>query len=94
MTRERMTADEAETVRQLAQLTGRTIRDVYRAATRTPRQAVLFAAAVRLATGEWDWLDGETGEWRTDPAKQRAKLLRYADMLTEDELCAAPSPSN
>ena len=84
MTRERMTADEAETVRQLAQLTGRTIRDVYRAA-RTPRHAVLFAAAVQLATGEWDWLDGETGEWRTDRAKQHAKLLRYADILTEDE---------
>ncbi len=94
MTRERMTADEAETVRQLAQLTGRSIFDVYRAATRTPRHAVLFAAAVELATGEWDWLDGETGEWRADPAKQQAKLLRYADLLTEDEPCAAPSPSN
>ena len=94
MPRERMTADEAETVRQLAKLTGRSIREVYRAATRTPRHAVLFATAVQLATGEWDWLDGETGEWRTDPAKQQAKLLRYADMLTEDEPCSGPSPSN
>ena len=84
MARERMTADEAETVRQLARLTGRSIRDVYRAAM-TPRHAVLFATAVQLATGEWDWLDGETGEWRTDPAKQHAKLLRYADMLTAGE---------
>jgi len=93
MTRERMTTDEAETVRQLARLTGRSIREVYRAAAR-PRHAVLFAAAVQLATGEWDWLDGETGEWRTDPAKQHAKLLRYANLLTGDEPCAAPSPSN
>jgi hypothetical protein len=90
MTRERMTADEAETVRQLTRLTGRSIRQVCRAASRTPRHEAIFAAAVRLATGEWDWLDGETGVWRTDPAKQHAKLLRYADMLTEDEPCAAP----
>jgi len=94
MMRERMTADEAETLRQLAQLTGHSIREMYRAATRTPRHAVLFAAAVELATGEWDWLDGETGEWRTDSSKQQVKLLRYADLLTEDEQCAAPSPSN
>ncbi|MCJ2125249.1 hypothetical protein [Methylobacterium sp. J-077] len=94
MTRERMTADEAETVRQLARLTGRSIINVYRAATRTPRHAILFAAAVELATGEWDWLDGETGQWRTDSAKQQAKLLRYADLLTDYDPCAAPSPSN
>ena len=94
MTRERMTADEAETVRQLARLTGHSIFDAYRAAIRTPRHAVLFAAAVELATGEWDWLDGETGEWRTDPSKQHAKLLCYADMLIEDQPCSGPSPSS
>lgn len=94
MTRARMTAEEAETIQQLARLTGRSIDAVSRAATRTPRHEVLFAAAVALATGEWDWLDGETGQWRTDRAQQNAKLLRYADLLTEDEPCAEPSPSN
>lgn len=52
MTRARMTAEEAETIRQLARLTGRSIDAVSRAATRTPRHEVLFAAAVALATGE------------------------------------------
>ncbi|GJE40837.1 hypothetical protein [Methylobacterium persicinum] len=94
MTRERMTAEQAETVWQIAQLTGRSIRDVSRAAARTPEHAAVFAAAVELATGEWTWLDGEAGQWRTDPAKQHAKLLRYADLLIEGEPCAAPSPSN
>ena len=88
MTCERMTADEAETIRQLAQLTGRSIGEIMRAIRRSPQAEIRFAVAVLLATGEWDWLDRKTGEWRTDRVKQLEKLQSYADNLLENDHAA------
>lgn len=94
MKRGRMTADEAETICQLADLTGRPLRRIVRLINRTPLAQIRFAVAVTLATGEWDWLDGETGQWSRDGAKQRDKLRRYADTLSEEEPCSDPSCPN
>lgn len=93
MTGDRMTAAEVATVRQLADLTRRPVRQIVSLINRTPLAQIRFAVAVELATGEWDWLDGETGQWRTDQTKQREKLARYAASLIEDEPCSGPSPS-
>lgn len=87
----RMSADEAVTVRQLADMTGFPVRRIVRLINRTPLAQIRFAVAVTLATGEWDWLDGETGQWSRDGTKQREKLHRYAASLTEAEPCSGPS---
>lgn len=47
-----------------------------------------------MANGEWDWLDGETGQWSRDGTKQQEKLQRYAASLTEAEPCTDPSFPN
>ncbi|AYO86645.1 hypothetical protein [Methylobacterium brachiatum] len=89
-----MSAEEAVTVRQLADLTGFPVRRIVRLINRTPLTQIRFAVAVTLATGEWDWLDGETGQWSRDGTKQQEKLQRYAASLTEAEPCTDPSFPN
>lgn len=92
-TARRMTADEAATVRRLAELTGLPLRRILRLINRTPLAWIRFQVAVELATGQWDWLD-RTGRWRPDPDRQREKLRRYAAGLSEEEPCNGTSPSS
>jgi hypothetical protein len=49
----RMSAEEAVTVRQLADLTGFPVRRIVRLINRTPLTQIRFAVAVTLANGEW-----------------------------------------
>ena len=44
-----------------------------------------FQVAVMLATGEWDYLDGVTGQWGSNPEKQAGYLRRYAARLVGAE---------
>jgi hypothetical protein len=88
---EALTADEATTVWQLAGLTGHPAGQIVRQVNRTLLAQARFQVAVMLATGEWNWLDGETGQWSDGRAEQRERLHRYAAHLFEDEPCHEPT---
>lgn len=83
--RTRFSADEEATLWQLAGITGRPAGEIARIAQRSYLAQAQFHMVVMLATSEWEYLDGITGQWGSNPEKQASYLRRYAALLVGNE---------
>jgi len=74
-----LTDHEAETVRQLADLTGLPPIRIMHLATRSAYHFDRFHLAQALACQQWSFWPGKDGKVGRDPAQQHAKLRRCAE---------------